>query len=56
MPPGVHCTALAVDPLSWEFVHFTLWADQAPETSGLRYEVLHTSTPHFDDIPHGRHW
>ncbi|MGI8693771.1 MAG: DUF4865 family protein [Geodermatophilaceae bacterium] len=48
---GVHSTALAVDPLSWELVHFTLWAEVAPDTSGVRYEVLHLSRPHLQDLP-----
>jgi hypothetical protein len=55
--PGVHSTALAVDPRSWELVHFTLWTrEPAPETPGVRYEVLHLSTPGLDAIGTGRHW
>jgi hypothetical protein len=55
--PGVHSTALAVDPHLWELVHFTLWArDPAPGTPGVRYEVLHLSTPGLDAIGTGRHW
>ena len=41
--PGVHSTALAVDPQRWELVHFTLWTETAPESAGTRYEVLHLS-------------
>ena len=41
--PGVHSTALAVDPQRWELVHFTLWTETAPAATGTRYEVLHTS-------------
>jgi hypothetical protein len=54
-PPGVHSTALAVDPHSWELVHFTLWAS-APATDGVRYEVLHLSAPALAAIETGRHW
>jgi hypothetical protein len=55
--PGVHCTALAVDPRSWELVHFTLWERAAPEqAAGARYEVLHVSTPALDTVETGRHW
>lgn len=51
--PGVHSTALAVDPQAWELVHFTLWAGAA-EGPGTHYEVLHLSTP--ESLPTGRHW
>lgn len=44
--PGVHGTAIAVDPTSWELVHFTLWSGDVPGTMlGTRYQVLHLSTP-----------
>jgi hypothetical protein len=55
--PGVHSSALAVDPHAWELVHFTLWTrDPAPGTPGVRYEVLHLSAPGLDAIGTGRHW
>lgn len=54
--PEVCCTALAVDTRDWELVRFTLWWEQAPESAGTRYEVLHLSRPHFDDLPVGRLW
>ena len=41
--PGVHATALAVDPRHWELVHFTLWRDSSPPAAGTRYQVLHLS-------------
>jgi len=51
--PGVHSTALAVDPTRWELVHFTLWAGQVDEKlAGERYQVLHLSMPEFDEIAH----
>jgi hypothetical protein len=53
---GVHSTALAVDPLTWELVHFTLWETAAPESAGVRYQVLHLSHPHAADLAVGRHW
>ncbi|MDP9869828.1 DUF4865 family protein [Streptosporangium brasiliense] len=53
---GVHTGALAVDPRSWELVHFTLWEHAAPETADTRYEVLHLSAPHLADIGTGRQW
>lgn len=54
--PEVYCTALAVDTREWELVRFTLWAEQAPEAAGTRYEVLHLSRPHVDELPVGRLW
>lgn len=54
--PGVHSTAVVVDPATWELVRFTLWAGAAPQHTGDRYEVLHTSTPHLPDLPQGRAW
>jgi hypothetical protein len=43
---GVHSTAVAVDPTSWELVHFTLWSGAVPAAvPGTRYQVLHLSTP-----------
>ncbi|MEW9520379.1 DUF4865 family protein [Streptomyces tubercidicus] len=53
---GVHTTALALDPRHWELVHFTLWADGAPEAAGDRYQVLHLSAPGTDRLGTGRQW
>jgi hypothetical protein len=50
---GMHSTAIAVDPTSWELVHFTLWTE--PKAGpGTRYEVLHLSTS--EDLKTGRQW
>jgi hypothetical protein len=56
--PLVHSTALAIDTKQWELVHFTMWEDHSAPTdvAELRYEVLHASTPHLNDIPTGRLW
>ncbi|WP_432093635.1 DUF4865 family protein [Streptomyces sp. bgisy100] len=55
--PGVHSSALAVDPHHWESVHFTLWERTPPEDRpGDRYEVLHLSAPQLADLPAGRCW
>jgi hypothetical protein len=48
--PGVHTTAFAIDPKSWELVTFTLWEDAAPQMTGTRYQVLHLCRPHLDEI------
>ncbi|MEU8787684.1 DUF4865 family protein [Streptomyces sp. NPDC048637] len=53
---GVHTTALALDPRHWELVHFTLWADAAPQAAGDRYQVLHLSAPGTDRLGAGRQW
>ncbi|MGW5365643.1 DUF4865 family protein [Actinopolymorpha pittospori] len=54
--PGVHSTALAVDPRHWELTHFTLWEQTPTEEFGDRYQVLHLSTPQLLDLRVGRHW
>ncbi|MCC3772313.1 DUF4865 family protein [Streptomyces sp. UNOC14_S4] len=43
----VHTTALAVDPLRWQLLRFTLWRDAVPhdEPATERYELLHLSEP-----------
>ncbi|TDD29457.1 DUF4865 family protein, partial [Kribbella turkmenica] len=42
----VHSAALAVDPMRWDLVHFTLWSSPEPgAVPGTRYQVLHLSTP-----------
>lgn len=43
--PGVHLSAIAVDPARWELVHFTLWSGEPGIVPGTRYQVLHLSTP-----------
>jgi hypothetical protein len=54
--PGLHSTALAIDPSRWEAVRFSLWTDTPPEDSGVRYQVLHTSTPAVASLTTGQHW
>ncbi|MGW1200170.1 DUF4865 family protein [Streptomyces sp. NPDC002536] len=55
---GVHTAALAFDPRHWQLLLFVLWEQAvAPDHHATeRYEVLHLSTPHLDEIPRGRHW
>jgi len=53
--PGVHSTAVAVDPRRWSLLHFTLW-EWAAEAGGARFQVLHLSAPHLTDLPVGPHW
>jgi uncharacterized protein DUF4865 len=54
--PGVHTAALAVDLSSWELMRFTAWAQKPPAGHGIRYQVLHTSSPHLDELSPGRQW
>ncbi|GHF08553.1 DUF4865 family protein [Streptomyces morookaense] len=55
---GVHTAALAFDPRHWQLMLFVLWEQAvAPDHHATeRYEVLHLSSPHLDEIPRGRHW
>ena len=50
--PGVHSTALAIDPYRWERPHFT----PGGTTPGTTYEVLHLSHPGLESLETGRHW
>jgi uncharacterized protein DUF4865 len=54
--PGLHTAALAVDLSSWELIRFTAWTQQVPDGHGVRYQVLHTSSPHLQDLNPGRQW
>jgi hypothetical protein len=57
---AVHSTALAIDTRGWELVRFTLWGDRGPQVVGAgdatTYEVLHLSSPQFDDLKVERSW
>jgi len=48
--PGVYATAIAVDPKQWELIHFTLWEKEVPVADEIRFQVLHLSIPHLDEI------
>lgn len=49
----VHSTAAAVDPHTWEVVHFTLWAQHTPNPDDVQYAVLHLSSPSLDALASG---
>jgi uncharacterized protein DUF4865 len=61
---AMHSTALAIDTGAWELVEFTLWEARAPHVGGAAddvggettYELLHLSSPQFDDLEVGRQW
>jgi hypothetical protein len=49
--PGLIAVALALDPLTWRMLRFSLWAGEAPKNVlGTRYRVLHLSRPGFDGL------
>jgi hypothetical protein len=54
--PGVHSTALAVDPRTWEFVRFTLWSAGAGPDGTARYQVLYLNTPELAELRPDRQW
>jgi hypothetical protein len=49
--PGLHSSALVVDPAAWEVTNFRLWAAEPAAGSGQRYQVLHVSAPYIDALP-----
>ncbi|CAM5680484.1 DUF4865 family protein [Streptomyces griseorubiginosus] len=53
---GAVLAAVAVDTAGWEFVHFSLWAHEAPKAAGDVFEVLHVSAPGRERLPRGRQW
>ncbi|WP_405856325.1 DUF4865 family protein [Streptomyces sp. NBC_01515] len=53
---GAVLAAAAVDPHSWELVHFSLWDHESPKAEGDVFQVLHLSAPGRDGLPRGRQW
>jgi hypothetical protein len=53
--PGVVAAALAADPASWTFTHFTLWVDAPAELPAAEttYRVLHLSSPGLGALEEG---
>jgi len=47
---GLHSAALAIDPARWQLVRFALWEHISPEAADTIYEVLHTSSPQWDEL------
>ena len=47
---GLHSSALAIDPTSWQLVRFSLWQADAPADTGVRYEIGHLSRPMIDQL------
>ncbi|MBM7171712.1 DUF4865 family protein [Streptomyces sp. G44] len=53
---GAVSALTAVDPRTWEAVHFSLWEHEAPEELGDVFQVLHVSAPKREKLLHGRQW
>ncbi|MFE0172824.1 DUF4865 family protein [Streptomyces sp. NPDC059002] len=53
---GVLSATAAIDPRTWEAVHFSLWDHASPEGAGDVFEVLHLSTPEREKLARGRQW
>ncbi len=53
---NVHSVAASIDISRWELVLFTLWGNTGACGHGTRYTVLHTSTPHLEDLRSGAQW
>lgn len=53
---GAVLAAAAVDPHSWELVHFSLWEHDTPKAEGDVFQVLHLSAPGRGGLPRGRQW
>jgi len=49
--PGVHSSAYAVDPSTWQLVAFTLHVDRPIDAQGVIYQVLHVAAPERDQLP-----
>ncbi|MEU7581038.1 DUF4865 family protein [Streptomyces sp. NPDC041068] len=53
---GAVSAMVAVDPRTWEAVHFSLWDHEAPAEAGDVFQVLHLSSPEREKLPRGRQW
>ncbi|MFF5306767.1 DUF4865 family protein [Streptomyces sp. NPDC013161] len=53
---GAVLAAAAVDPHSWEIVHFSLWEHETPKAEGDVFQVLRLSAPGRGELPRGRQW
>ncbi|MEU1146077.1 DUF4865 family protein [Streptomyces sp. NPDC005863] len=53
---GAVSVLTAIDPRTWEAVHFSLWDHVSPAAEGEVFEVLHVCAPEREKLPRGRHW
>lgn len=53
---GAIFAAVAIDPRTWEAVHFSVWDHASPKGEGEVFQVLHLSAPERELLPQGRQW
>lgn len=53
---GALFAAAAIDPRTWEALHFSVWDHESPEGQGDVFQVLHVSAPERDLLAQGRQW
>ncbi|WP_371530711.1 DUF4865 family protein [Streptomyces sp. NBC_01283] len=53
---GAIFAAVAIDPRTWEAVHFSVWDHESPKEEGEVFQVLHLSAPERELLPQGRQW
>ncbi|MGW6055592.1 DUF4865 family protein [Streptomyces sp. NPDC055189] len=53
---GAIYAATAIDPRTWEALHFSVWDHDAPKGPGDVFQVLHVSAPERELLPRGRQW
>ncbi|MFD4475235.1 DUF4865 family protein [Streptomyces sp. NPDC058471] len=53
---GAIFASVAIDPRTWEAVHFSVWDHESPKEEGEVFQVLHLSTPERELLPQGRQW
>ncbi|MEV0522906.1 DUF4865 family protein [Streptomyces sp. NPDC050439] len=53
---GALFAATAIDPRTWEALHFSVWDHESPKGEGDVFQVLHVSAPERDLLTQGKHW
>ncbi|MGW0904758.1 DUF4865 family protein [Streptomyces sp. NPDC002853] len=53
---GALFAATAIDPRTWEALHFSVWDHESPKGVGDVFQVLHVSAPERHLLTSGRHW
>lgn len=53
---GAVYAAVAIDPRTWEALHFSVWDHESPKGQGDLFQVLHLSAPERALLPEGQQW
>ncbi|MGW7088240.1 DUF4865 family protein [Streptomyces sp. NPDC054871] len=53
---GALYAAAAIDPRTWEALHFSVWDHASPKGQGDVFQVLHLSAPERHLLPMGQQW